>query len=113
MKIPQKLIASTLFIISLIASATMFSQQVVIENNIERISGNEYINDGNALSSDLVRAASSTQKSKKKKSEANPMTVEEASEILREGGGLRFRKKRNSDKCFIAPESEEKCSTDH
>lgn len=96
---------STLFL----ATSNAVAQQVVSENNVQYVSekGGE---NKNSVSLDVKKEESRTEKSvtpkKKRKRFGEPTSLEEAEAMLRDGG-LRFRKKRDSNKCFV--ESKDEC----
>ncbi|CAM1374464.1 hypothetical protein [Tenacibaculum xiamenense] len=104
----------TLFLSLFMMSPTMFSQEVIAENNVEFIADSDNIEDENSLSPALLKKAVVKKRKnktiKKKKSRARKITAKEAEEMLRHGN-LRFRKKRTSNKCFVEKESEEKCDS--
>ena len=113
MKTLKTTVIITLFLSLFMMSSTMFSQEVIVENNVEYISDSDNIENENSLSSVLIKkTAVKKQKSKvvKKKSRSRKITAAEAEEMLKHGN-LRFRKKRTSNKCFIEKESEDKCDS--
>ncbi len=104
----------TLFLSLFTMSTTVFSQEVIAENNVEFITDSDSIEDENSLSSVLLKKTAVKKRKnktiKKKKNRSRKITAKEAEEMLRHGN-LRFRKKRTSNKCFIEKESEEKCDS--
>ncbi|SEB80761.1 hypothetical protein SAMN04489761_1829 [Tenacibaculum sp. MAR_2009_124] len=104
----------TLFLSLFMMSPAMFSQEVVVEDNVEYIADSDSIEDENSLNSVLLKKTTAKKRKnktiKKKKSRSRRITAKEAEEMLRHGN-LRFRKKRTSTKCFIEKESEEKCDS--
>ena len=110
MKTLKSTVIITLFLSLFIMSSTMFSQEVIVENNVEYISDSDNIENENSLSSVLLKKVAPKKRKNKtvKKKRSRKITAKEAEEMLKHGN-LRFRNKRISNKCLIEKESEDKC----
>ena len=98
-----KNIRTTPFIAALFfISPFIFSQQVVIENETEYKVNAPKAQDDNSLSLDLIKSVKieETTKNSKTNKKTKVITSQELDNLLTNGNGLHFRKKRNIGKCF-------------
>ena len=104
--IQSKVITSSLIVcvtVLLFGGNTAYAQRIVIENGVEYKVDKEEIENDNSLSLELINAVKlSKAKLKRKKVKRVKRTLsKEDIETLENGhNGLRFRKKRKSNKCF-------------
>ncbi len=78
------------------------AQQVVVQNGVEYMTDKEEIEDENTLSLDLVSTVKKTENktSLKKKAAQRNVSASDVEKMLSRGNSIRYRKKRNSEKCF-------------
>ncbi len=103
MKTSNLLLVVSLVLYTVFNTTSLNAQQVIIENGVEYMTDKEDIDDGNSLSLDLVTSVKKAGKntSKKKANVKRNVSASDVEKMLNRGGNnLRFRKKRNSEKCF-------------
>lgn len=89
------------FILILSTNIYLFAQKVDLANKIEYKSSEEQVLDNNALSMDLLEIKNaSTKKKKKRKISKKTNSTGTVSNLLLSGNKLRYRKKRENNKCF-------------
>lgn len=89
------------FILILSTNVYLFAQKVDLTNKIEYKSSEEQVLDNNALSMDLLEIKNaSTKKKKKRKISKKTNSTGTVSNLLLSGNKLRYRKKRENNKCF-------------
>ncbi|CAL2086043.1 hypothetical protein [Tenacibaculum sp. 190524A02b] len=91
---------SFLFTIMLFAAPTMFSQEVIAGHGIDQISELD-VEDENSLHLNITKKVKKTSLKKKRKVVREKVDVEQIKKMLDRGNNLRFRKKRDNNKCFV------------
>jgi len=99
MKTLKTIITVSFLFMMLFASPVMFSQQVIAGHGIDQISDSE-IEDENSLHLNTTKKVKKTIVKKKRKIVKEKVDVELIKKMLDRGNNLRFRKKRENNKCF-------------
>ncbi len=103
MEYVRKVIVGCVFIsLFSLSTSMLYSQQVDVRNGVEYMNDKNEVEDSNSLSMDLitsVKDVKTKKQFKKPKRSAKKVSAEDIENLL-DRGTLRYRKKRDSNKCF-------------
>ncbi len=88
-----------ILILILSSNIYLFAQKVDLDNKVEYKPSEEQVLDDNSLSIDLLEIKKSSSKKKKRKISKRTKSLGTVN-LLLNGNNLRFRKKRENNKCF-------------
>ncbi len=89
-----------ILILILSSNIYLFAQKVDLDNKVEYKPSEEQVLDDNSLSIDLLEIKKSSSKKKKRKISKKTKSLGTVNNLLLNGNKLRFRKKRENNKCF-------------
>lgn len=88
------------FILIFSSNIHLFAQKVDLDNKVEYKPSEEQVHDNNSLSIDLLEIKKASSKKQKRKIYKKTKAIGSVNNLLLSGNKLRYRKKRDTNKCL-------------